>query len=147
MDEEYLSNMEPYQPHNLPGIDVDNALKRLGLDWKQYLGLLHRFAEDVKSSLRSLRDCVDRQEWENARRHALTISVASMKLCADNLRSKAHEVDQAIRNQASDASSVTEKLESQIQELADAISGSSNPFEDAAAITNILCSGLPTGSQ
>lgn len=123
--------MEPAHPHSLPGIDVNDALKRLNLDWKQYLGLLHRFVDEVKAPLLSLHDCTERKEWETARRHVLTISVSCMRLCADDLRTKAHELDQAIRNQESNVATLATELADQIGSLSDEITGKANPFDDA----------------
>jgi len=123
--------MESPQPNALPGIDVDDALKRLGIEWKQLLGLLHRFTAEVEEPLVELRGCVNRQEWEGARRQVLTISVACMRLCADKLRACAREVDQAIRDHSDQTNNLTTLLEEMVNELSDSIASNSNPFEDA----------------
>lgn len=119
------------QIHSLPGINVDDALSRLGLDWNKYLGLLHRFTDEVKEPLAALQASVGQQDWEAARRHALTISVECMKLCADDLREKIRGLDTAIRSQAADVDGRTQELADDIARLNEAISGNDNPFEDA----------------
>jgi HPt (histidine-containing phosphotransfer) domain-containing protein len=118
-------------PNSLPGIDVDDALKRIGIDWNKYLGLLHRFAEAIRRPRAELRQSIEQQDFESARRLALTISVECMKLCADDLRQQARDLDQAIRNQSSDAATLAGKLEEDLSKLVNAITASDNPFEDA----------------
>jgi len=119
------------QSHSLPGINVDDALNRLGIDWNKYLGLLHRFTDDVKEPLAALQSSSDQQDWEAARHHALTISVECMKLCADQLREKIRGLDTAIRSQASDVNTRVEELAKDIADLSEAISSNDNPFEEA----------------
>ncbi|MGB0581620.1 MAG: hypothetical protein ACPGVU_18130 [Limisphaerales bacterium] len=117
--------------HSLPGINVDDALSRLGIDWNKYLGLLHRFTDDVKEPLASLQSSVGQQDWEGARRHTLTISVECMKLCADELRDKIRGLDNAIRSQTDNVSTLAQALAADIARLNEAISSNDNPFEDA----------------
>lgn len=131
MEERSGTNMESPQPHPLPGIDVDDALKRLGIDWNQYVGLLHRFTEEVKEPIVELRNRMNRQDWEGARGQVLTISVACMRLCADKLRASAREVDRAIQDQSDTIAESADRLEEMVRELSDSIASSSNPFDDA----------------
>lgn len=131
MEERSGTNMESPQPHHLPGIDVDDALKRLGIDWNQYVGLLHRFTEEVKEPIVELRNRMNRQDWEGARGQVLTISVACMRLCADKLRASAREVDRAIQEQSDNIAESANRLEDMVKVLSDSIANSSNPFDDA----------------
>lgn len=119
------------QTNSLPGINVDDALSRLDIDWNKYLGLLHRFTDDVKEPLAGLQTSIGQQDWETARRQALTISVECMRLCADELREKIRGLDAAIRSQSSDIGGLVQELAGDIAKLNEAISRNDNPFEDA----------------
>jgi len=123
--------MDTTPSHSLPGIQVDDALSRLGIDWKQYLGLLHKFADDIQSPLAALRERIAQQDWEGARRHAMTLSIECMKLCADELRQRAKDLDQALRSQSPDSADLAARLADELELLLRAISACDNPFEDA----------------
>ena len=123
--------MKQHSAHSLPGIDVDDALTRTGIDWNKYLGLLHRFAETIKAPLAELRQSIGQQDFESARRQALTVSVECMKLCADDHRQRARDLDQAIRNHSPEVATLAARLEQELNRLVTAIKASDNPFEDA----------------
>lgn len=123
--------MDANSTHSLPGINVDDALFRLGIDWNKYLGLLHKFANDIKTPMTELPGQLSQQDWEGARRHAMTISVECMKLCADDLRQQSKNLDQAVRTGSADAKDLWSRLESDLTQLLQAIAACDNPFEEA----------------
>jgi len=126
-----VETMEAIPSHNLPGIQVDDALARLGVGWQQYLGLLHRFADDIQAPLASLQERVAQQDWEGARGQAMTLSIECMQICADELRQQAKELDQALRSKSPNSAHLAARLAEGIERLLRAISACDNPFEDA----------------
>ncbi len=87
---------------SVPGIDVQDGLRRLGLPWASLKRMLLRFAEAQPQTLRELRAALDQPDWEAARRHAHSIAGAAGNLSAIELRVRAKALEMAIMDQAGD---------------------------------------------
>jgi HPt (histidine-containing phosphotransfer) domain-containing protein len=82
---------------SLPGIDVEGAQRRLGLDFQSLKRILVRFADGHRSIRASLRDAVNAGDAEAAARHAHAIAGAAGNLGLDELRAAARALEQAAR--------------------------------------------------
>ncbi len=91
---------------SVPGIDVADGLRRLGLPWASFKRMLLRFAEGQPATLKDLRTALDAADWEAARRHAHSIAGAGGNLSAVELRVRAKELETAIMEQTGDYESL-----------------------------------------
>ena len=57
---------------DLSGIDIEGAVKRLGLPWKTFRKMLLHLAKTLPKTHNDLRQSMDGEDWEAARRHART---------------------------------------------------------------------------
>ncbi len=138
----------PDAPPELPGIDVQEGLQRLGLPWATLKRMLLRFAEGHPKNLQDLRDALAQQDWEAARRHAHSIAGAGGNLSAVELLLRAKALETAIMNQTGNIApllaAMTEELDrvlKSISTLQPAVASAAPVADgpsDAAALTRAL---------
>jgi len=107
----------------LAGIDVDDAIQRLGLPWTSVKKMLLRFADGQPATCDELRSAIDAQDWEAARRHAHSIAGASGNLSANDLRTKAKSLENAIRDQQGDYEQLYAAMNRELDSILAAIAG------------------------
>ena len=84
-------------PASLPGINVADALARLGLEFGSLRRMLIRFADGQGKTLDALRTAVAEADPDAAARHAHAIAGAAGNLGADALRAAAKALESAAR--------------------------------------------------
>jgi HPt (histidine-containing phosphotransfer) domain-containing protein len=83
----------------LPGIDVEGALRRLGLPWESLRAMLLRFGDGERRTLELLRAAVAASDTPAVARHAHSLAGAAGNLGADLLREAAKELEKAAREE------------------------------------------------
>ncbi len=86
---------------NLPGVQVDQGVLRMGGSVKGYWAILEKFRNGQQNTLDEIRSAIAANDWGKAERLAHTLMGLLGTLGADNLNSKAAELDAAIRGMAS----------------------------------------------
>jgi signal transduction histidine kinase/CheY-like chemotaxis protein len=99
---ETLRRWLPKRPVVLEGIDVEDALRRLGVDRPTLDRLLVRFADGQGRTLDELRAAVAAGDGEAATRHAHSIAGAAGNLGAEALRAAAKALEIAAREGRTD---------------------------------------------
>ena len=89
-------------PDHIPGLDIADALKRLGGNRKLLKKLLINFADDYSEEPQTIRNALDRGEMEYIRRTAHTIKGVAGNLGADKLSEVAAELEAASVNGSPD---------------------------------------------
>jgi len=87
----------PRLPEQLPGLDVQRGLARVGGDAKLYLKLLAQFDRDQGSSAGRIQTEIAAQDWEGATRTAHTLKGLAATLGMELLSKAAAEVEEALR--------------------------------------------------
>jgi CheY-like chemotaxis protein len=85
-------------PESLPGIDIPDALKRLGGNRKLLGELLCDFVRDYGGVVGQFRDSLDREDFLSARRMAHTLRGIAGNLSAADIAAAAREVEEAIES-------------------------------------------------
>jgi two-component system sensor histidine kinase/response regulator len=81
---------------DLPGIDVEGALKRVAGNRRLFLGLLKSFAEQQAGAARAVRDALAAGDADLARREAHTVKGVAANLGIEALRAAAADLERAI---------------------------------------------------
>ena len=87
---------------NLPrieGVDVADALRRLGLPVASFLTMLGRFPAGARRELNDLREALEQGDAEAARRHAHSLAGAAGNLSVETVRRLAKTLELAIKSQ------------------------------------------------
>ncbi len=87
---------------NLPrmeGVDVADALRRLGLPVGSFLTMLGRFPAGARRELNDLREALETGDAEAARRHAHSLAGAAGNLSVETVRRLAKTLELAIKSQ------------------------------------------------
>jgi two-component system, sensor histidine kinase and response regulator len=79
----------------LEGINVDGALRRLGLPFRSLRKMLIRFADGQRRTFDDLRDAVESRDPAGAARHAHAIAGSAGNLGAESLRDAAKALEKA----------------------------------------------------
>jgi polar amino acid transport system substrate-binding protein len=104
---------EPELPE-LPGIDTEAGIARMGGSVKSYLRLLEKFADNQADAIEQITQAVDQGDGEAAVRLAHTLKGVSGSIGADALQQTATEVEAALK---ADASALPEGLDRTATEL------------------------------
>jgi PAS domain S-box-containing protein len=104
---------EPEIP-DLPGIDTEAGVARMGGSVKSYLRLLEKFADNQADAIAQIRQAVDQGDGETAVRLAHTLKGVSGSIGADALQQVATEVEAALQ---ADPSALPEGLTQTALEL------------------------------
>jgi signal transduction histidine kinase/CheY-like chemotaxis protein/HPt (histidine-containing phosphotransfer) domain-containing protein len=87
----------PRLPEQLPGLDVQRGLARVGGDTRLYLKLLAQFDRDQGSSAERMQNEIAAQDWEGATRTAHTLKGLAATLGMELLSKAAAEVEEGMR--------------------------------------------------
>jgi two-component system sensor histidine kinase/response regulator len=88
-------NAESNHPSSLPGLDVDEGLKRLGVSWDEYVGILGQYNEIYSNFIEDFSGIVKRNDFEAARLSAHSLKGAANNLSAKNLGATALDLENA----------------------------------------------------
>ena len=109
------SSTESEEIPEIPGVDVPEAMERLGLPWTSIKKMLLRFAQGQPKTLQELQESIKAKDWEVARRHAHSIAGAAGNLSVTELRVKAKALEMAIKDQTGDFESLFAQLNEELQ--------------------------------
>jgi HPt (histidine-containing phosphotransfer) domain-containing protein len=110
----------PRNPLNIPGIDVNGVLRRLGIPFESLQGLLKRFADSQRTVLGKLATAVETGNYLEARQYAHALSGAAGNLGANELQEAAKTLEAAAREGRTDLA----ELFGKVQQRADVVFGS-----------------------
>jgi two-component system sensor histidine kinase/response regulator len=110
----------PRNPLNIPGIDVNGVLRRLGIPFESLQGLLKRFADSQRTVLEKLATAVETGNYLEARQYAHALSGAAGNLGANELQEAAKTLEAAAREGRTDLA----ELFGKVQLRADVVFGS-----------------------
>jgi len=105
---------------DIPGIDRERVVQRLGKDPSMFLGLLELFFEDNADAVLKTRDDLARGDRESAARRMHTLRSNAGFICALELMDSAGALEQAIEQGAAGLDSRLDTLGRQIDELLEA---------------------------
>lgn len=91
--------VEPLLP-DMPGIDVEGGLERMGGNAKSYIKLLGKFSENQRVAISEIREALTSNDQELAERLAHTLKGVSGSIGATELFKSATELESAIKQQA-----------------------------------------------
>ena len=87
-------------PENLPGIDLQTGVERMGGNWELYRQLLLNYPEKYAISVRDIQQAVEDGDIETAIRLAHTLKGVAANLRFDEVYGVARELELALKNQA-----------------------------------------------
>jgi len=88
-------NAESNHPSSLPGLDVDEGLKRLGVSWDEYVGILGQYNDIYRNFIEDFSGIVKRNDFEAARLSAHSLKGAASNISAKNLGATALDLEDA----------------------------------------------------
>ncbi len=86
---------------NLPGVRVDEGVRRMGGSVAGYCAILEKFRNGQQDTLAGIRSAITANDWEKAERMAHTLKGLLGTLGAEKLKDKAAELETFIRNKVS----------------------------------------------
>jgi two-component system, sensor histidine kinase and response regulator len=86
---------KPDHPSSLPGLDVDEGLKRLGITWDEYVNILGQYNDVYRNFIQNFRGIVKRNDFEAARLSAHSLKGAANNISAKNLGANASNLENA----------------------------------------------------
>jgi len=86
---------------DLPGVRVDQGVRRMGGNVAGYCAILEKFRNGQRNTLAEIRSAIAANDWKKPERLAHTLMGLLGTLGADHLKGKAAELDAAIRGRAS----------------------------------------------
>ena len=85
---------------NLPGVRVDEGVRRMGGSVAGYCAILEKFRNGQQNTLAEIRSGIAADNWEKAERLAHTLKGLSGTVGAEKLKDKTAELETAIRGRA-----------------------------------------------
>ncbi|MBF0396743.1 MAG: response regulator [Desulfobacterales bacterium] len=82
-------------PSELPGIDVADGLKRLGVTWEVFQKMLHSIIKDQETVLDNLRNSIKKSDANEIKLYAHTMAGASGNMAAHALYNHAKKLERA----------------------------------------------------
>ncbi|PKM65245.1 MAG: hypothetical protein CVU95_16130, partial [Firmicutes bacterium HGW-Firmicutes-2] len=109
-------------PVQIPGIDMDKGLSRVGGNTKLYLKLLNDYATGYRSFIDDIRAAISEQRLEEARRLAHTLKGVSGNISANEVFSISEQLEKALTaTPPEECSQLLEKLSTALHSVIDAI--------------------------
>ncbi len=109
-------------PVQIPGIDIEKGLSRVGGNTKLYLKLLNDYATGYKSFIEDIRAAISEQKFEEARRLAHTLKGVSGNISADEVFSISEQLEKALTaTPPEECNQLLEKLSVALHSLIDSI--------------------------
>ena len=140
-------------PIEIPGIDVEGALKRLGVSQEGYLRMVKRFGAGQPKTVEDLREALKVNDRETARRHAHSIAGAAGNLGAETLHRRGKELEKALTDDDGEVTTLFADLETEAERVIEGIQrlsqgaknstgtqaeGKMSPVMDDAQISKLL---------
>lgn len=96
---EPISKTTQHQDDCLVVLNVAEALERMGNDEEVYREIAHYFADNLPKSLQSLRQALDRNQVDEARRFAHSLKSNCATVGAEELRAQCYELEALCRGE------------------------------------------------
>jgi PAS domain S-box-containing protein len=122
---------EPERPE-LPGIDTEAGVARMGGSVKSYLRLLEKFADNQADAIAGITQAVEQEDAEASVRLAHTLKGVSGSIGADALQQAAAEVEAALKADPSALPEGFAQMALELDRVLGLISGSGSAGGDAA---------------
>ncbi len=115
-------------PVSLSGIDIEQALNRLGVSWTSFEKMLFAFKSSQPQELEKLQKALDDEDFETARLKAHSLAGISGNLSARTLATSARAVEKAARKrEARELQHLLLKLETEFRRVIQGISTLEDP--------------------
>ena len=95
-----LPPMSPDMPFEVPGLNLQDAARRLGNDWELMRRSLHFFIQDFQEFAPSFESAVEQGQWNEAIRLAHTLKGSSRVIGADQLAEHAKDLEFELQDNA-----------------------------------------------
>ncbi len=118
------------------GIDINDAIARLGLPWVSIRKMLFRFADGQPETLKELQAAMTSKDSEAARRHAHSIAGAGGNLSAIELRKRAKALELAIKDDTGGTEELFKSMNEELERVLGAINAIRPAPEAVAEPTN-----------
>jgi HPt (histidine-containing phosphotransfer) domain-containing protein len=122
-------------PLEIPGIDTQTALKRIGGNRQRYVSLLWRFAESQIDATGQIREALSARDSTNAQRIAHSLKGAAANLGVSALAAAAGGVETALRTQ-SDVEPALREMDAILRAAMDAIQRALPPADKVESTPN-----------
>ncbi|MBT8366466.1 MAG: response regulator [Deltaproteobacteria bacterium] len=83
-------------PVSLPGIDVANGMRRLGVSWKSFKKILFEFKRSQPQELDRLREALDAQDFETVHLKAHSLAGIGGNIAAEALKEACKSLEKAV---------------------------------------------------
>ena len=90
------------QPYSLPGIDIDEALYRLGGSWSAYCNVLNRFQDNFKPFCQAFRGLIEKEDFTNCHIEAHSLKGVAANISAHDLQLAASALETASEKKEAD---------------------------------------------
>ncbi|HAV61971.1 MAG TPA: hypothetical protein DCY13_06365, partial [Verrucomicrobiales bacterium] len=123
----------------LPGVDMRDAMNRLGLPAEAVQRMVIRFAGGLKRTLGELHAAIESEDRETAQRHAHSIAGAAGNLSADSLRRVAKTLELGLKFEQGNLKAMLADVEREMARIAEGVRqlrsmiDSPEPTEETAA--------------
>jgi PAS domain S-box-containing protein len=122
----------PALPDNLPGIDLQTGLGRVGGNRELYRNLLFKFQRDYRDSTQQVKEALELKDQELSTRLAHTVKGVAGNLGAKSLQSAAADLEAACKNNdLKNIDSLLDTFQEELQIVYEGIAGSSIMEESA----------------
>jgi len=92
---EQTNNEGAQYPFSLPGLDVEDGLKRLGVTWEQYVDVLEQYSAVYRNFVEDFKGIIEKNDFEAARLSAHSLKGAANNISAKNLGAAASDLENA----------------------------------------------------
>jgi CheY-like chemotaxis protein/HPt (histidine-containing phosphotransfer) domain-containing protein len=86
---------KPEYPSVLPGLDIEEGLKRLGVTWDKYFNILEEYYSVYQNFSEEFKNLVDKKDYETARLKAHSLKGAAGNISAAELGAAAGDLENA----------------------------------------------------
>jgi CheY-like chemotaxis protein len=118
---------------DLPGIDVEGGLKRVGGNRKLYRTLLLKFYEDYPKATAEIETALQDGDRELAQRLAHTVKGVAGNIGASDMQSAAEKVEQAVKQSEEDLAGLLSDFQQALSAVLDSLAGLSPPEEQVVS--------------
>ncbi|MBW1892319.1 MAG: response regulator [Deltaproteobacteria bacterium] len=95
MTHDQTGNEGTHYPSSLPGLDVEEGLKRLGVTWEQYVDILEQYNTVYRNFVEDFSGIIEKNDFEAARLSAHSLKGAANNISAKNLGAAAGDLENA----------------------------------------------------
>ncbi len=118
MTRDQTGNEGAHYPSSLPGLDVEEGLKRLGVTWEQYVDVLEQYSAVYRNFVEDFSGIIEKNDFEAARLSAHSLKGAANNISAKNLGAAASDLENACIDEDKEIiMSLLQRIEKDLAEL------------------------------